>query len=590
MAASHVPVNKMILPNMNVNEPVSYSFFESPQTTSLRYYTSNDVSNTNLSWTITPPSSSNSVLNKRVMKEFQVQLSITGTAPVGNYLYQSNYVCPRQFPVAACTSIESISMNQFQNSLNVSDVISGLAKYGSSYEQLGYEYAYCPSQPDFYVDPDMHTGSRMDPFDSINDQIFNVPPRNSIPKQIVANPVGAGATPVTTIINYLFYEPVWVSPFAVDDSATNEKGFANLDSLDINETFTSDLTRMFEFKTLPVGVTYTNVSVNIMGARLLMKWDSLPASIIPEPAIDYSYNIIDVYTTSLNNNVAVAPGTYPGSVTNAVEFKKVPKDIMIFVRQSNSSRTRYFSDFFCPIKNVSVSYQNVDSQMSAATNIQLYEVCRKNGLNTTSFAQSMMANNNNISLIGATGITTYVGTSNPLLLSIPDDIYLAPGVAVGMSNVSQFQATITYENFVNTALSLYVIAITPAIFTLSKGYSNVTSNFLPQASADLIPYSHVQMDVGRGLHGGKFRLGQSVKSFIHRGIRDFKKVSPYIDKGLSYAEKGAAAFAPEFLPEIEAAKKGFSRVKKATGGRLLSQNDKMALVRAAKRNNQLYLR
>lgn len=591
MAQNSIEVNKMLLPNMDINKNVGFSFYETPQSISYRQYNSNDVSQTSLSWSITPPSPSSSILNKRVLKQYDVLVSITGTAPVGQYIYNDELLCPRMLPMSSVTQSETVTFNSsFSNSLNVSDVLSTFARYDSSYEQLGFEFAYTPSQLDNCALADQMKGTTNSPFNTFNDQVFGVQPRNAIPKKIESNPISTGV-PATAQLRYRFVEPVLVSPFSVDDSSNDEKGFANIQSLEINETFTNDLTRIFlQANTLPAGRTITNITVLIERAVLLAKWYTLPPNIRPDPVIDYSYNIVDIYTTNINGGSSV-PASTSASLTvnsNGVEFKRIPQLIFHAIRPSNNSRTRLQADYFCPINNISISYEQVDNQLQNANEIQLYEICRKNGLKSTSFAQSMMGTYNSIDTYSASTVTSYIGTSNPVCLSIPDDIYLQDGHSVGVAAVSQFQSNITYKNLIASPLTLYIICVTPAVFKLSLSEATTISSSFLTADMNLsMPYVEPDPDqmVGSGLYGGKFRLGRSLGRFVkdvERGAKQAykigKKALPYVEKGLKYA-------ADADIPGAQLLSNVYGDVKREiSGGRMLSNADKMAMVRAYKRN------
>jgi len=593
MSLNSVEVNKMLLPNMDINKNVGFSFYETPQSISYRQYNSNDISNTALSWSITPPSPSSSILNKRVMKQYDVLVNITGTAPVGEYIYNSDYLCPRFMPMSNVTQSETVTFNSsFQNSLNVSDVLSTFARYDSSYEQLGYEFALCASQLDNMATADMMSGTTNSPFNTFNDQVFGVQPRNALPKQISSNPISTGVA-ATAQLRYRFIEPVLVSPFSVDDSSNDEKGFANIQSLEINETFVNDLSRIFLQRTLPVGRSITDISITIERAVLLAKWYTLPAGMKPDPVIDYSYNIIDIYPTNINGGGVVPASTTTSlpAISNGVEFKRIPQLIFHAIRPSNNSRTRFQTDYFCPISNISISYEDVDNQLQNANSAQLYEICRKNGLKSTSFAQSMMAEFNNIDTYSAGTLTGYIGTSNPVCVSLPDDIYLQPGHSVGVPVVSQFQSNITYKNFISSPLTLYVICVTPAVFKLSLSEATTISSSFLTADMNLsLPYTNPDSDqlTGSGLYGGKFRLGRSLGRFVKDVERGAKKAyklgktaAPYFEKGLRLADEfnvPGANVAYDTYQDLERSLKG---------GRMLSNADKMAMVRSYKRN---YLR
>jgi len=591
--SSDLEVGKMILPNLNINQDVGFNFYESPQNISFQREACNNISNSNLSWTLNNPSPK-TVLNKRIYKSFEVELEITGTAPAGYYLYDSQNICPRAFPVGSVTNTEVLKLNTFTSTLNVSDLISAMSRYGSSYEQLGHDFAYCPAQIDFLATAAQMKNCPNNPFNTVNDQIFSVMSRNSIPKNIIANPISDGVTPATATLRYNFIEPVYVSPASVDDSANSEKGFANLTGLQLNLSFGTDLKLMF-LKDVAFGYNYTNISVRFISAELLLKWYSLPNHITPEPEIKYAYNTYDIYPTVIDGGASVLPGVDKTVISNSFKLQKVPKDILVFIRPSNHSKSIDQCDYFDPLKKASVSWQ-FDNQLSNMNGVQLFEMARKNGLKNVSFPLSMMGTPNNINVYSANTLKQYIGASCPLLLSVPDDLFLKDGVSVGASDSANFQITVTYDNFITAPLTLYVVAITPSIFTISENMANVNTQLIPMNNPDAVPYDEPTGDMleGNGLYGGKFRLGKSMGHFFKNAYKVGKKAYGYAKKALPYAERAAEMALMSTNPSLAAvglaSQQALNRAydaaeaaKKIKGGRLLTNAEKMAMVRSHRR-------
>lgn len=105
--------------------------------------------------------------------------------------------------------------------------------------------------------------------------------------------------------------------------------------------------------------------------------------LIPERCI---YNFWQVYNYSTNINNIAANASIKGQFSN-LQLGEVPSLIVLYARKQISDQKAFDPDYFLPMTNLSVSFNNRVSLLSQFTPSDLYAMSKRNGLKNVDFFQ-----------------------------------------------------------------------------------------------------------------------------------------------------------------------------------------------------------
>lgn len=263
-------------------------------------------------------------------------------------------------------------------------------------------------------------------------------------------------------------------------------------------------------------------------------------------SISYPYFSVDRYPTVASS--ALAPDAQVILQSNNIQLKSIPRKIYFFARRQNSDESMTTTDTYFGIKNISVNWNNESGLLSSATQQDLYNISKKNGVNLSwsqwagdySFVGQTPANTSKIGLVGSI-----------ICLEMGTDIALREDECPGMLGTYQLQinATIKNINTVDTITpALYLIIVSEGVFTVLDNRSvsqiGVVSK-MDVIDSRLSPF--VDYNMLYNIHGGNFwsslkSFGQKVLHGLERA-HDFIKQHKLLSKGLS-----AASLIPQAAP------------------------------------------
>jgi hypothetical protein len=268
-------------------------------------------------------------------------------------------------------------------------------------------------------------------------------------------------------------EPILVSPFTYTGIKDPKKSFFNLSNVVVNLSF-SNLPRMLSWAVVP-GATISSVIGNFGSQELLYEIispyeDSLLNHVRPTT---YNYT----YTQIQSSGFTSGPQGFQSSSVNSnvLNFPIIPSHFAIWAMPPPSAlenSTLSFPDICFSLSNVNINFAQRNNLIgSNAKPIQLYNLSKKNGSNTT-FSQWTGANIISSGNNPATAINYGGGC---LILDCASDLSLPKSSCVGMSYQVNFQITCTITNNSNIdwstygACQLYVAAFTPGTCTIEYG-------------------------------------------------------------------------------------------------------------------------
>lgn len=153
--------------------------------------------------------------------------------------------------------------------------------------------------------------------------------------------------------------------------------------------------------------TLSAVSVNFSNPVLLFKYIT-PSLLQRLPrSISYPYFSVDRYPTT--SNISFAPNSSQILQSNNIQLKSIPRKIYIFARRQNMDETFSTTDTYFAINNISLNWNNESGLLSSATQQDLYNISKKNGVNLSwsqwagaySFVSQTIANTSKIGLVGS---------------------------------------------------------------------------------------------------------------------------------------------------------------------------------------------
>ena len=90
-----------------------------------------------------------------------------------------------------------------------------------------------------------------------------------------------------------------------------------------------------------------------------------------QPGIKFLTKVINIIGVSLERDITL----------NTIALNNIPDMLIIFVRKRLSDQTGADSDFFLPIKGITMNFNNNSGILSGVPEYILYEISRQNGLN-----------------------------------------------------------------------------------------------------------------------------------------------------------------------------------------------------------------
>jgi len=608
-----VNVAKTIPPNFDFYESVVYAFADTAQNVTYRNYTlANQVSNTSIPFSVSTPGLTSNVLSRLAFKSFKIRFSYDIVAPAGVASHQISNICPRRLPLANIITNESVTINNFTNTINLQQVADTLTRYAKfdTYNEVLFDSI---TQPD--------TTQRYDEFSVLAlNSPFNQAPgcinedmtRGTYPIRIISNPLGDGLTAQTVEFEYTFYEPVMVSPFQY--GLEKQKDLAWIQTLQMNWTI-GNITRALSIVDDTVLLSrgfgaVQNLTGDIIDGDVYLKWQTMPAGLDIPRSIVYDYNRIDVYPTSINQTI---PTDTTADVNfNTVKFTNVPSHVYFAIKKRDNRKTANDADAYQPSTRIVVGYGNRENQLSNARPIDIYRIMKENGLKSTNIAQSMVLDETgySVQITDNAGAFKYRFASVPTLLQYPKDFVITDAgesPPPGASYDSAFNLQVTFRNVSGQTMTsgdyeLMVIAVTPLAFTLAKDeITNVNQLVTYQEAEGMRPTNMFSDDLeGSGLMGGAMLGGAMLGGSWWGKVKNFAKKATKKIKGF---EEGAmrqikrytpeilgtvGTLAPEFLPEATA----LTAFAQQYGSGMLSAAQKKKLMQEAqkRRGGQRFIR
>jgi hypothetical protein len=450
-----------------------------------------------------------------------------------------------------------MTLNNTSVSVNMADVLSGVMRYNNCLDNKRRNLSLTPTYQDQSQSYADLVGSNRNPlaayFDSLDD---GAEPRGGFRCNVVSN------TPTAAVVDYIFTEPIMVSPFYFGKE--EKSAFIGLQNMDLNITWLNNLSRMWSRATNhPQNLTSLTASF-VAPPKLFFKYLTPPANMLIPNEISYPYSVVDRFMTEVGSIASTAVQTVS---SNNIQFQGVPDHIYVYARRRNSDLNFNSTDTFLSIRRVSVNFNNRSGLLASCSQQDLYQVSKKNGCNMSWSQWSGKAVTNAFGVLGTVG--------SVLKLRPGLDLPLSPLQAPSSLETLQFQIDCELENVNQSEAINVVLVVVPVYsgtFSIVNQRSITQTNILTKSDV-LDADNKAQLNYNEFLHqaegSGDFMadlsdvLSNPWDKLIKPGI---SALAPLVPKLLGMGEM------EQMKEEMKAGRKGGAKSGgELIGGKLMSK-------------------
>lgn len=467
--------------------------------------------------------------------QFQLTLGVAPTAPAPLVSFGGG-IALCQLPLNSLISTAQATINDTTVSMNTSDVLREVLRFTDLPDIT--KQRTCPTMADVYLSYDDATNTNNNP---LSDYTTAVTP-DKVPNGAFYNvyfTTQAGAPILTTGtyngVNYqngipysdtttgvgpynLYFkvstcEKLVLSPFIFADNDEYETGLFGIENINFtlnlqNPSLTGiggRILRCASTNSAGAPFTITNLSFNtspaqgaIQNAELDMIFITPPLGLsLPEASVVSYMN----YPRYIDVASGLTAGT-PTINTQTITLSNVPDYLVVYVKPTYSSPNQ--GDWYLPITNISINFDNYSGLLSSMTKEQLYHMSVKNGLQMDWNQWSGYGKKAGGSASSTTtGLQAgQVGLTGGFLIIKPgEDFGLSAGLAPSVLGQFTLQMTLQVDNSrsspaygptvssLPTSATVYTLAIESGFFESKAGQSRVVKSVLTQSDVIEAPLS-----------------------------------------------------------------------------------------------------
>jgi hypothetical protein len=559
-------ISPYLVKDSRINEikpVVPYSVYSGAAQNTYQTFNATSTSTTQISFNVSVPSE-NTILDRNVLisANYTFKISLTGTTKANDVLMKYGLTDAFQaFPLNSTITSINATINNTSVSVNTQDVLPILLKLIHPRELAKYQGTTATyvdsinfSTTGGYIVPNSTTAisENFNPLGSIHNTTHDgIIPRGALPLNsiVVANSKGGGdvnklsiTTDNDTIsaeISVILTEPLFLSPFifAGLNEGTNQ-GFVGLNTLNLNINIDSSLKRFWSKLPNSAAGTYTITLTSITDAKLMLNFlttqitDSVQAKNVI-PFVDYPR-----YITGVTNSSAIAANGGSASIKSQnIQLNQIPDLFVIALRKPLANQTFLDANIFLPIRNISINFNNASGLLSSATQYQLWEMSRDNGVHQSWLEWSGRANSY-FTTLDTTAITSVdqlmrLTAGSVLVINPAKDLSLPPNLSNGCIGQFNFQIDITGVNYTNANITpeLVIIPVNSGVFTTIAGSSSITTGLLTSQMVAAIASSgggSISSTKNHRLIGGA----------MSAGVASSMKANPVINGAISATKGG----------------------------------------------------
>ncbi|KKL04255.1 hypothetical protein LCGC14_2617890, partial [marine sediment metagenome] len=367
---------KVVDPTIDGNTRQAFGVLQGPNLSDFVQITANSSNQSTSQFIVRPPS--NIYVGRQIFIKMPVTFTFTGTSPVNQGLLQSGFDAPRAFPLHSIMESLLLKLNNSSVSVVPREIQKAFIWSNTRRNRLLEDnWSLTPTMPDQSQDYSELIGSIRNPLNSYIDSVDGaIPPRGAFR---VDGPIVNTGTDAT--LQYTFTEALQISPLVWERD--HELGFPHIRDITLEIVWSSNKSLMWSHDATSPGTSLNTPLVTLGSPSILVKFIEPPLTIpIPEIVSLPLFNI-----TNFKNDKNITLGVFGSGtdittiISNNIELQSVPSLITVFVKRRDSDDAFTKTSTFLSITNVSISWDSRSGILSSASQEQLYDMSRKNGLN-----------------------------------------------------------------------------------------------------------------------------------------------------------------------------------------------------------------
>lgn len=326
------------------------------------------------------------------------------------------------------------------------------------------------------------------------------------------------------------------------------QAFGNLTNFVVDVTFSNKIADYFWSHSTASSSTITNISVKINSGRLeLVQYTPSIEWAMQMPKY-MAYPVDDVTFIAEAETSSVAPNESQTVISNTKDLSVIPRFVVIYLQKRENEYTFNDTDSFAKINSIQVTFGNKSALLSNASDFELYNMSRKNGL---SVSYPDWSANDIYSELGNTS-SRYNGRGSVIKLEVGSDLPLYENEAPGAYVQKQLQVEINFTNKHPTdsiKYDVFVLTITPGYCLISKdsclynrGMFN-ENDVLNSPLSDDLEYGDLDDQLMSG--------GLSFKKIAKKFRKRLKKLKPLAKKLAPLGQQLVSQYAPQYAPAYD---------------------------------------
>lgn len=544
----------------DISDNVAYSVFSGASQNTYQTFNATSTSISQISFNVNVPSE-NTILDRNILigATYEFTYTTTGATIKDDIVMKYGLNDAFQaFPLNQSIVSMNATINNTSISINSQDVLPVLLKLIPQRELQKYQ-GLTPCLIDtfgfdlngsYYAENIAVSGvsENVNPLGSIHtaSQEGVILPRGAFPLKsiVITNPTTANSLKVGTANDVIsvkmtaeFVEPLFISPFIFGGKYDNGQGLVGINTLNLNLNIDTTLKRFWSHA---VGAspsysgTYSLTLNSITNARLMVNFlTSQPTDLIKAknvvPFMDYPRYITGVANSlQLNKN----GGNNPSIATQNIQLNQIPDLILVALRKPVANQTGLDPTTFFPITSVSVNFNNASGLLSSASQHQLYEMSRDNGVQQSWLEWSGRVNSytsaNDAPALTDVNVLSRLSAGSVLAINPAKDLslpaYLSNG-SIGQFNLQLNVSAINYSS-VDITPEIVVICCNSGVFSTIAGSSAIYTGLLTKQM--VLDVASQQSAVSSLTN--KRLIGGALSDMISTNMRDIPIVKSAIEK------------------------------------------------------------
>lgn len=548
----------------NITPVIPYSVYSGAAQNTYQSFNATSSSTSQISFNVSVPSE-NTILDRNVLisATYKFTIALTGTTKAGDVLMKYGFADAFQaFPLNSSITSINATINNTSVSVNTQDVLPLLLKMIPARELAKYQGTTAT-----YVDSVGFTGAggymvpnsttaisdNFNPLGSIHNTTHDgVIPRGALPLSNIVITNTKNATKLTLAtdgdvasveLTATLTEPLFLSPFifaGLNDSSN--QGFVGLNTLNLNINIDTSLKRFWSKAPSSAAGIFSITLNSITDAKLMLNFLTTQITDMVQNKNVIPFTDYPRYITGVTNSSTITKNGGTNTIKSQnIQLNQIPDLFIIALRKPLNTQTMTDPNFFYPIRNISINFNNASGLLSSASQQQLWEMSRDNGVQQSWFEWSGRANSY-YSTLDTTAIADgdvaslmRLTAGSVLVINPAKDLSLPPNLSNGCIGQFNFQIDVTGINYTSVDIipELVIIPVNSGVFTTISGTSSITTGLLTSQTVAAITSAG-------GTSVSSLRNQRLIGGNLSAGVASSMRSNPIISNAISASTKSGA--------------------------------------------------